>query len=48
MKSGTEKVNFDMSTLSLEELIKVYTEITEFLQFLEDKKIVVEEKVDNG
>ncbi|MDD2489630.1 MAG: hypothetical protein PHY26_00015 [Bacilli bacterium] len=39
-----QKVNFDMSTLSLSELIKVYEEIINFLNFLEEKKIV-EEKV---
>jgi hypothetical protein len=41
------KVNFDMSALSLSELIKVYEDITDFLQFLDDKKIVQEEKVEN-
>jgi|GEM_PF-3442227 hypothetical protein len=46
MKKEEEKVNFDISTLSLSELIKVYEDITNFLQFLEDKKIVQEEKVE--
>jgi len=46
MKKEENKVNFDISTLSLSELIKVYEDITNFLQFLEDKKIVVEEKVE--
>ena len=41
------KVNFDLSTLSLDELIKVYENITEFLEFLEDSKIIEEEKVEN-
>ena len=46
MKKEEDKVNFDISTLSLSELIKVYEDITNFLQFLEDKKIVQEEKVE--
>jgi len=46
MKKEEDKVNFDISTLSLSELIKVYEDITNFLQFLEDKKIVPEEKVE--
>ncbi len=46
MKKEDNKVNFDISTLSLSELIKVYEDITNFLQFLEDKKIVQEEKVE--
>ncbi len=46
MTKDENKVNFDMSTLSLEELIKVYEEITDFLKFLEEKKVVVEEKAE--
>ncbi len=46
MKKEENKVNFDISTLSLSELIKVYEDITNFLQFLEEKKIVQEEKVE--
>lgn len=34
-----EKVDFDLSLLSLEELIQVYNNIEEFLQFLEENKI---------
>lgn len=41
------KMDFDLSTLSLEELIKVYENIDEFLQFLKDNKIEVEDKVDD-
>ncbi len=37
-----EKVDFDLSLLSLEELIQVYNNIEEFLQFLEENKIVEE------
>lgn len=42
MKNEEKKVNFDLSTLSLSELINVYEYITDFLQFLEEK--IVEEK----
>lgn len=45
MNKEENKVNFDLSTLSLSELIKVYDDITGFLQFLDDKKIVEEKKV---
>ncbi len=47
MEKEAEKVDFDMSALTLQELVKVYGDITDFLQFLDDKKIVVEEKVEN-
>lgn len=46
MKKEENKVNFDMSKLSLTELIKVYENINGFLQFLEEKRIV-EEEVEN-
>ncbi len=41
-----EKVDFDLSLLSLEELIQVYNDIDEFLQFLSDSKIGEEEEED--
>jgi hypothetical protein len=44
MKKEESTVNFDLSALSLNELIKVYKEIEEFEQFLEDAKIVTEEE----
>lgn len=44
MKKKEEKINFDMSTLSLSELIKVYESINNFLLYLNEKKIVQEEK----
>lgn len=47
MKKEESKVNFDLSKLSLSELIKVYEDITNFLQFLDEKKIVEEEKVED-
>ncbi|NLL44490.1 MAG: hypothetical protein GX247_02340 [Mollicutes bacterium] len=46
-KNEGQKVEFDLFTLSLAELIKVYENINEFLEFLEDKKIPMEEKVGN-
>ena len=45
MKKEENKVDFDLSVLSLEELIKVYENIDNFIRFLNDKKIVIEEKV---
>lgn len=49
MKSEENKVNFDLSALSLHELIEVYENINDFIEFLEDKRIRIpeEEKVDN-
>jgi hypothetical protein len=44
MKSEGNKVNFDLSNLSLSELIKVYEDINDFIIFLSDKKIVAEEE----
>ena len=49
MKSKKEieedkKVNFDLSTLTLEELIEVYDDINVFLDYLEESKIEIEEK----
>ncbi|MGI6324757.1 MAG: hypothetical protein ACOXZS_02290 [Bacilli bacterium] len=43
-KNKKNKVDFDLSTHSLSELIKVYENIVEFLQFLEDKRIEEEQK----
>ena len=40
----TKKVDFDLSKLKLDELIKVYSNIEQFLIFLEDKKIDLEQK----
>jgi hypothetical protein len=44
MKKVESKVNFDLSVLNLSELIKTYETIINFLQYLEDKKIVIEEE----
>lgn len=45
MKKEENKVDFDLSVLSLEELIKVYENVDNFLKYLKDKKIIIEEKV---
>ena len=44
MKKEENKVNFDLSVLSLEELIEVYDNIEEFLKYLNESKIDIEEK----
>ena len=38
------KVNFDLSELTLEELIEVYDNINIFMDYLEESKIEIEEK----
>ena len=43
-KEEKNKVNFDLSTLTLEELIEVYENIQIFLDYLEESKIEIEEK----
>ena len=45
IKKQENKVDFDLSVLKLDELIKVYEEIENFIKFLNDKKIIIEEKV---
>ena len=40
MKKEENKVDFDLSNLKLEELLKVYENITDFLQYLDETKIV--------
>lgn len=45
MTKEENKVDFDLSVLKLEELIKAYDNIENFIKFLGDKKIVIEEKV---
>ena len=44
MDFDNEKVEFDLSTLNLHELIEVYNDITDFLNFLQENKISLEEK----
>ena len=43
-----EKVDFDLSLLSLEELIQVFNDIDTFIQFLMDSKIEVEKEDENA
>ena len=38
-----EKVEFDLSTLSLQELMEVYKNIVDFLDFLQENKITLGE-----
>lgn len=44
MKQKGQKVNFDLSTMSLKELVKTYNSISEFIKFLDGNKIIREEK----
>lgn len=49
MKKKEEKVGFDLSALSLQELVEAYNNIEEFLQYLDDNKIEIEgEKEDEN
>ena len=43
MNLDEEKIEFDLSTLSLQELVDVYKNITDFLGFLQENKINLEE-----
>lgn len=44
MELDDEKVEFDLSVLSLQELVDVYKNISGFLDFLKDNKINMEEE----
>ena len=44
MNFDNETVEFDLSTLNLQELVEVYKEISDFLDFLKENKIVLEDK----
>ena len=44
MNYDNNTVQFDLSTLSLQELVEVYKNITSFLEFLQENKITLEEK----
>ena len=44
MNFDDETVEFDLSALNLEELVEVYKNITEFIDFLQENKIILEEK----
>ena len=43
MSLSDEKVEFDLSTLSLQELMEVYKNIVDFLDFLQENKITLGE-----
>ena len=43
-----EKVDFDLSLLTLEDLIEVYNKIEEFIEHLNSSKINTEEKGDSN
>ncbi len=45
MQNKDKKMDFDLSVLSLDELIKVYEEVKEFKVFLNDK--ILEEEKEN-
>ena len=42
-----EKVDFDLSLLSLEELIEVFNDIDSFIQYLNDSKIEIDKEDKN-
>ena len=44
VKKKENKYNFDLSNLSLKELIEVYENITNFLDYLENHRIEIETK----
>ena len=44
MNFDDETVEFDLSTLNLEQLVEEYKNITEFIDFLQENKIILEEK----
>ena len=43
MSLRDERVEFDLSALSLQELMEVYKNIVDFLDFLQENKIKIEE-----
>ena len=45
MKKEEKKIDFNLSILKLDELIKVFDDVNNFIKYLNDKKIVIEEKV---
>ncbi len=44
MKREENKFDFDLSVLTLEELITVYNDVDDFISFLDSKKVEVEKK----
>ena len=47
MKREENKFDFDLSVLTLEELITVYNDVDDFISFLDSKKVEVEKKDEN-
>ena len=47
MTKEEKKVDFNLSVLELKDLIKVYNEVDNFIKYMKDKKIVIEEKEKN-
>ena len=43
MKKEASKVIFDLSELTLSELVSIYEKVIGFLQYLDESKIVIEE-----
>ena len=43
MNLSEERVEFDLSTLNLQELMEVYKNIVDFLEFLQENKITLGE-----
>ncbi len=44
MKNAEKKIDFDLSKLTLKQLIEVYENIDEFLGYLNDNRIIIEDK----
>lgn len=44
MKREENKFDFDLSVLTLEELITVYNDVDDFISFLDSKKVEIEKK----
>lgn len=44
MTKENNKVDFDLSALTLEELIEVYEKIENFLEYLDESRVEIEEK----
>lgn len=47
MKREDNKFDFDLSVLTLQELITVYEDVDSFISFLDSKKVEVEKKDEN-
>jgi len=43
-----EKVDFDLSLLTLEDLVEVYNKIDDFIKYLDETKIVTESEGDDN